>query len=97
MVTAIDTSVLLDVLLNDLQHASGSIAALRRATDEGSLIVCEVVLAEVAPTLLAADVPKFLSDWNLSFVPSSQSSAVLAGGNVSLLFDARRQTRANSS
>jgi predicted nucleic acid-binding protein len=79
MVTAVDTSVLLDVLLNDLQHASGSISALRRATAEGSLIVCEVVLAEVAPTLVATDVPKFLSDWNLAFVPSSQSGAILAG------------------
>jgi hypothetical protein len=44
MVTAVDTSVLLDVLLNDPQHAGPSVAALRRAANEGSLIICETVL-----------------------------------------------------
>ncbi len=79
MVTAIDTSVLLDVLLNEPRHAPASIAALRQAAAEGSLILCEVALAEVAPSLPSADMPQFLSDWNLTFVPSSQSSAILAG------------------
>jgi len=79
MVTSVDTSVLLDVLLDDPQHAAFSVDALRRASVEGSLILCEVVLAEIAPTLTAADLPQFLSDWNLTFVPSSQSSALLAG------------------
>jgi hypothetical protein len=79
MVTAVDTSVLLDVLLNDPQHAPASIAALRRASVEGSLILCEIVLAELAPTLAAAEMPQFLSDWNLTFVASSQTSAILAG------------------
>ena len=79
MVTAVDTSVLLDVLLTDSKHAPPSIAALRQAAAEGSLIPCETVLAEISPTLPAADVPQFLSDWNLTFVASSQSSALLAG------------------
>jgi len=79
MVTAVDSSVLLDVLLNDPQHAPASMNALRRAAVEGSLILCDVVLAEVAPTLAPADMPQFLSDWNLTFVASSQSSAILAG------------------
>jgi len=79
MVTAVDTSVLLDVLLNDFQHAPASISALRQASVEGSLILGEVVLAEIEPTLPAADLPPFLSDWNLTFVPSSQTSAILAG------------------
>jgi len=79
MVTAVDTSVLLDVLLNDPQHAPASMAAPRRGSVEGSLVVCEIVLAEIAPTLAPAEMPQFLSDWNLTFVPSSQSSAILAG------------------
>ena len=79
MVTAVDTSVLLDVLLNDPQHAARSIAALRQALAEGSLVLCETALAEIVPTLPSADVPQFLSDWNLAFVPSSTSSALLAG------------------
>jgi predicted nucleic acid-binding protein len=79
MVTATDTSVLLDVLLNDPQHAPNSIAALRQAASEGSLIICETALAEVVPTLASTDIPQFLSDWNLTFAPSSQASALLAG------------------
>ena len=79
MVTAVDTSVLLDVLLNDPQHSGPSIAALRQAANEGSLVICETVLAEIVPTLAPADVPQFLSDWNLTFAPSSQPSALLAG------------------
>ena len=79
MLTAVDTSVLLDVLLNDPRHGPHSLAALRRAVAEGSLTICETALAEVVPTLASADVPRFLSDWNLAFVPSSQASALLAG------------------
>jgi predicted nucleic acid-binding protein len=79
MVTAVDSSVLLDVLLNDPQHAPRSIAALRQAATEGSLIICETTLAEIAPTLSSTDLPQFLSDWSLAFVPSSQASATLAG------------------
>jgi hypothetical protein len=79
VVTAVDTSVLLDALLNAARHAPVPLGALRAAAVEGSLIVCDIVLAEIAPTLPSVDLPKFLSDWNLTFVPSSQGSAVLAG------------------
>lgn len=79
MVTAVDTSVLLDVLLNDSQHAGHSMAALRQAASEGSLVICETVLAELVPTLAPGDLPQFLADWNLTFAPSSQASAMLAG------------------
>jgi predicted nucleic acid-binding protein len=79
MVAAVDSSVLLDVLLDDSRHAPASMKALRRAAVEGSLILCDIVLAEIAPTLAPADTPRFLSDWNLTFVPGSQSSAILAG------------------
>jgi predicted nucleic acid-binding protein len=79
MVTAVDSSVLLDVLLNDPQYGPRSIAALRQAAAEGSLVLGETALAEIVPALPSADLPQFLSDWNLTFVPSSQSSAILAG------------------
>ena len=79
MVTAVDTSVLLDVLLNDPRHAPASIAALHRAAAEGSLAVCDVALAEGAPVLTAGDLPQFLADWKLTFLPSTQQVAILAG------------------
>lgn len=79
MVTAVDSSVLLDVLLNDPQYASPSMTALRRAAAEGSLAVSEVVIAEIAPVLEPGDLPKFLADWRLTFLPSTEAVAVLAG------------------
>jgi len=79
MVTAVDTSVLLDVLLNDPQHSPASIAALHRAAAEGTLAICDAALAEIVPTLGAGDVPHFLADWKLAFLPSTQPVALLAG------------------
>lgn len=87
MVTAVDTSVLLDVLLNDPQFARASSASLLRAADEGTLIIGETALAEVVPVLNAVDLPQFLSDWNLTFVPSSQASATLAGEMARIYLD----------
>ena len=51
MVTAVDTSILLDVLLNDPQHALGSISLLRQASIDGPLILSEATLAEIVPAL----------------------------------------------
>ncbi len=79
MVTAVDTSVLLDVLLDDPKHVSTSLVALRRAAAEGSLVISETSLAEVVPVLKPEDLQKFLADWKLTFIPSTQSVAVLAG------------------
>lgn len=79
MVTAVDTSVLLDVLLDDPQHAPASGAALRRAAAEGSLVISETALAEIVPVLTAGDLPQFLADWRLAFLPSTQAVAVQAG------------------
>ncbi len=48
MITAIDTSVLLDVFGEDTEFGPRSAGALRRCMAEGSLIACEVVWAETA-------------------------------------------------
>ena len=63
MVTAVDTSVLLDVLLNDLQHAPASIAALRQAAVEGQLVLCETTLAEIVPVIPSSD-DRLFPFWN---------------------------------
>ena len=49
MITAIDTSVLLDMALLDPVHASASRDALAAAYERGGLVICEVVYAELAP------------------------------------------------
>lgn len=79
MQTAVDSSVLLDVLLDDPLHCAASESALRRAAAEGPLVVCETVLAEVAPVMGADEMERILAEWGLGFVPSSQESALAAG------------------
>ncbi len=79
MITAVDTSVLVDVLVDDAKFATPSIAALHKAASDGALIICESTLAEIVPVLGEDEIAEFLSDWNLKFLPSSQESAILAG------------------
>ena len=47
MITAVDTSVLLDVLLPDPTFGLASAAALRRALDDGRIVACPIVWTEV--------------------------------------------------
>ena len=49
MITAVDTSVLLDVFLPDEHHGQRSAHGLRTAYDRGALLVCDVVYAELVP------------------------------------------------
>lgn len=63
MITAIDTNVLLDLLIPGAPHAAASLQALNLAHGEGSLVICEVVFAELAaqfPRL--GEVERFLGD-----------------------------------
>ena len=80
MITAVDTSVLLDLLLRDPSFGTRSEAALRRASNEGALMICEVVYAELAglfPNQAALEA--FLRDTGIQLKPSSPDSLWRAG------------------
>jgi len=80
VITAVDSSVVLDVLTADSEHAEKSEGALRQASLQGQLIVCEAALAEIFPALGDRDrVQEFLVDWQIDFMPSNEESAMLAG------------------
>ena len=49
MITAVDTSVLLDIFLPDENHGPESAQRLRTAYDRGAILVCDVVYAELVP------------------------------------------------
>lgn len=49
MITAVDTNILLDVFLPDPDFGKSSLSLLERAYDQGSLIICEIVYAELVP------------------------------------------------
>ncbi len=48
MITALDSNVVIDIFADDARYAGASLAAVRDAGREGSLVVCEIVLAEIA-------------------------------------------------
>ena len=48
MITAVDTSVLLDVLRPDPNYLERSIALLEKSMSVGPLVVCDLVYAELA-------------------------------------------------
>jgi len=55
--TAVDTNVLLDVLLADPEHAEASADRLDRAAREGPLVICDIVYAELAACFGSPDEP----------------------------------------
>jgi predicted nucleic acid-binding protein len=80
MITAVDSSIILDVLIESPQHANPAENLLRRVAAEGKLIIGECVAAEILPAFRGkADFQEFLRDWEIDFVPSSLESSLLAG------------------
>ncbi|MCX6560859.1 MAG: PIN domain-containing protein [Candidatus Aminicenantes bacterium] len=63
MITAVDTNILLDVLISGSPHAEASKTALDAYNAKGRLVVCEIVVAELAGQFSAADdVQAFLGE-----------------------------------
>ena len=47
MITAVDSNVLLDILIDGAEHATASRRSFRACFEEGSVVACDVVVAEV--------------------------------------------------
>jgi predicted nucleic acid-binding protein len=80
VITAVDTSVLLDVFGDDPQFGRRSADALRRCIAEGGLIACEVVWAETGawfPDAKAAE--RALSKLRVDYSPLDSADALAAG------------------
>jgi predicted nucleic acid-binding protein len=81
VITALDTSVLLDIFTADPKHLDGSREALRDSIARGRIIACEVVWAEVGaffPDPAAALAA--LETIGVDFSPSDVDTALAAGG-----------------
>jgi predicted nucleic acid-binding protein len=78
--TALDSSVVLDVLRGGAEHAHAARAALRAAVDQGALVACDVVWAEVRASL--RDTPTFqqvMDVLGVEFEAMQAEAAELAG------------------
>ena len=93
MITAVDTSILLDVFLADPVHGPASREAMRSARAEGSLVACEIVWAEVAPSFPSGDAATGALDrLHVGFSPC-RPEAALASGPAWKAYRARRGPR----
>ena len=80
MITAVDTSVLLDVIMADPVHGPSSRERLKKAYDDGALIVSDVVYAELAPQFASReDEDAALIEFSIRLVTSGADVAYLAG------------------
>ena len=80
MITAVDSSVLLDVLLEDPRHRDRSLAALVAAHAAGVLIVCPVVWSELRAALREPRrIAEHLGAAGIRFDPFDEACADLAG------------------
>ena len=80
MITAIDTNVLLDVLIPNEKFFELSLGAIEEAASEGSLVVCDVVYAELCVQFAAQrECDEFLDKNEIRVEPLSRSALFLAG------------------
>jgi predicted nucleic acid-binding protein len=80
MISAVDTSVLLDVFKADPTFGTRSKDALRRCIREGRIVACEVVFAEVTCAFANGDKAReAMQALGVEFEPVGLNAAVLAG------------------
>jgi len=52
MITSIDTNILLDIFLPDETYVQESTQLLKSAYNDGALVICDIVYAELAPQFM---------------------------------------------
>lgn len=80
MITAVDTNVLIDVFAADPEFGPRSRDQLRRCLQEGGLVACDVVWAEVAAGFPdPKDAEEAMKRLGVSFIASHEQAARDAG------------------
>lgn len=80
MITAVDTNIILDVLIPDEPFGESSKKLLDHYLPKGKLIICEVVFAELAARFLSEkDLKLFLADTGMGLVYSNEKALYTAG------------------
>jgi len=80
LITAVDTNILLDILVPGESHSESSKLLLDRHLSSGKLILCEVVFAELAARFPSEQELKlFLAETGMRLVHSNEKSLHIAG------------------
>lgn len=72
---AVDTNILLDILIPNAVHAQSSLYCLTSIKHDDELVICEVVFSELGSQFLSfQDLDKFLRDTGIRLVSSNEES-----------------------
>ena len=93
MTYAVDSNVIIDILIDDQEYAPLAVEALSRASREGNLVACEVVWAEASSHFPNKEAFKEqMSRFGIGFSAISPDAAIKAGSiwNAARREDKRR-------
>ena len=80
MILAVDTNILLDILIPNVAHVQPSLNLLMGIGEKDALIICEAVFAELGSQFLSFQhLNKFLTDTGIKLVFSNEHSLYEAG------------------
>ena len=80
MTAAIDTNILLDILIPDEKYILLSKIIVDKYKERGKLLICEIVYSELASQFPSSkDLERFLDDTGIQIQPSSGISLSIAG------------------
>jgi predicted nucleic acid-binding protein len=80
MITCVDTNLILDVVMDDPTFADESQKLLGEAYNLGSLVICEIVYAELVPQFEAREkLDSTLNLLNIRIVEGGADTAYIAG------------------
>ena len=82
MTAAIDTTILLDILIPDEKYISLSKTLVDKYKERGKLLICEIVYSERASQFPSSkDLERFLDDTGIQLQPSSGISLSCRSSN----------------
>ena len=80
MITAIDTNILLDILIPGSEHSTASKSLADKHNADGQLIIGDVVYAELSSQFASGqELKAFLKDTSIRLVNSHEAALVIAG------------------
>jgi predicted nucleic acid-binding protein len=80
MITAVDANILIDLGAGDVARARGAARALETLAEGGALVVCDIVLAELARGFDADEDPaQWVRSVGIAYDPIREETAVEAG------------------
>ena len=80
MITALDTNILLDILIPEAPHGDASEESLIRSLESGQVIISETVCAELAAHFPSQEkMGRFLHETNIHQCPSGVDALYLVG------------------